>query len=117
MEITQLVWQSDNFFAWGNGIFAEGEFKPVDDIGIVKYKDKAYYLPARSRIYEREANLFTFEKNFSHMEGNVTMNEYMRKFTAVHGDNGKIAFCFYLACLFRDAVSYTHLTLPTKIAV
>lgn len=112
VEITQLGWQPDNFFAWGNGIFAEEEFKPVDDIGIVKYKNKAYYLPARSRIYEREANLFTFEKNFSHMEGNVTMSEYMRKFTAVHGDNGKIAFCFYLACLFRDVIVHRFRVFP-----
>ena len=103
-EIIQLGWQRDDFFSWGNGIFADGEFKPVDDIGIVKHKDKSYYLPAKSRIYEREANLFMFEKNFSHMEGNVTMNEYMRKFTVVHGDNGKIAFCFYVACLFRDII-------------
>lgn len=103
-EITQLGWQSDGFFAWGNGIFANEEFIPIDDIGVVRNKGKAYYLPARSRIFEREQNLFTFEKNFSHMEGNVTMNEYMRKFSAVHGDNGKIAFCFYLACLFRDVI-------------
>lgn len=111
-EITQLGWQPDGFFAWGNGIFSEGEFKPIDDIGIVKHKEKSYYLPAKSRIYERESNLFTFEKNFSHMEGNITMNEYMRKFTAVHGDNGKIAFCFYLACLYRDVIVQKYRVFP-----
>ncbi len=103
-EITQLGWHPDGFFAWGNGIFAGNEFLPVDEVGIVKYKDRAYYLPAKSRIYEHETNLFMFEKNFSHMEGNVTMSEYMKKFTVVHGDNGKIGFCFYLACLFRDII-------------
>ncbi len=111
-EITQLGWQPDSFFAWGNGIFADGEFKPIDDIGIVKHKNKSYYLPARSRIFERESNLFTFEKNFSHMEGNITMTEYMRKFTAVHGDNGKIAFCFLIACLFRDVIVHKFRVFP-----
>ncbi|PXZ44736.1 DNA primase [Sanguibacteroides justesenii] len=104
IEITQLGWQEQGFFAWGNGIFAGNEFKPVNDIGIVKHEGKSYYLPAFSRIYEKEKKLFTFERNFIHLEGNITLKEYMKKFVDVHGDNGKVAFCFYLACLFRDII-------------
>ncbi len=102
-EIKQLGWQKEGFFAWGNGIF-NGKFVKTDMYGIVNHNEQNYYIPANSKIYEKEENLFVFERNFIHIEGTITLKEYVKKFTQVFGNNGKIAFCFYLASLFRDVV-------------
>jgi len=100
-EIDQLGWQAEGFWAWGNGIF-NSEFISVNSYGIVKHDNCNYYIPAHSNIYENDHNLFQFERKFVHNEGKITLNEYLSKYIGVFGDNAKIAFCFYLASLFRD---------------
>jgi len=102
-EITQLGWQKEGFWAWGNGIF-NSEYTAVDSYGIVKHGKRSYYIPAFSQIYEKEENLYQWERKFIHMEGNITLKEYSRKFITVFGNNAKIALCFYFAALFRDVV-------------
>jgi len=102
-EITQLGWQKEGFWAWGNGIF-NGDFIPVDSYGIVKHNKRNYYIPAFSSIYNNEENLYQFERKFIHIEGNVTLKDYATKFVRVFGDNAKIALCFYFAAIFRDII-------------
>lgn len=102
-EIAQLGWQKEGFFAWGNGIF-NGDFVPVDSYGIVRHGKRSYYIPAFSSIYEKEENLYQFERKFIHMEGSVTLKEYAKKFIGVYGEQSKIALCFYFASVFRDII-------------
>jgi DNA primase len=102
-EVIQLGWQKEGFFAWSNGIFSN-EFKPVDDFGIIKYKNHNYYIPAHSHIYKNDEQLFAFERNFTFSEGEINLKDYTKKYVDVFSDNGKIALCFYFASLFRDIV-------------
>jgi DNA primase catalytic core len=102
-EITQMGWQKDGFFAWGNGIY-NGKFSEVDKYGIARHGENNYYIPAKSEIYTSEENLYEFERKFIHIEGNITLREYIKKFTKVFGDNGKIAICYFVASVFRDIV-------------
>lgn len=104
IEVNQMGWQKDDFFVWGNGIFNGEQFIKADKYGICSFKDKNYYLPSSSNIYEGEDNLYEFERKFINIEGNITLREYLKKFTTVFGDNGRIAFTFYLASLFRDII-------------
>lgn len=103
-EISQLGWQKDGFFAWGNGIF-NTEFVPVDSYGIVRHNKRSYYIPAFSSIYEKEDNLYKFERKFIHMQGNITLKEYVKKYVTVFGLNAKIGLCFYFASVFRDIIN------------
>ncbi|HKK69449.1 MAG TPA: hypothetical protein VJ946_14595, partial [Bacteroidales bacterium] len=102
-EITQLGWQKEGFFAWGNGIYND-EFVPVDSYGICRYAKKSYYIPAFSSIYQQEENLYQFERKFVHMEGNITLRKYAKKMVSVFGENAKVALSFYFASLFRDVI-------------
>jgi len=102
-EIIQMGWQKEGFWAWGNGMF-NGKYTPADDYGIIRHNDKNYYIPATSKIYEKDDNLYHFERRFIHMENNITLNEYSRKYIKVFGENAKIALCFYFAALFRDII-------------
>ena len=106
-EITQMGWQRQGFFAFGNGIFDGAKFIETDEFGIVRLKDKGnYYLPASSQIYRSDPKLFNFEKQFVHLNlSSVSIQEFTEQLFKVYGDNGRIGFCFYLATLFRDVVT------------
>ncbi|MFW5805944.1 MAG: DNA primase [Bacteroidales bacterium] len=104
VEITQLGWQKDGFFAWGNGVYADG-FKRVNEFGIVTHEDKNYYLPAFSKIYQHEQNLFINERRFVHSDdNNVTLQDYSQRLVSVYGPNAMMAIAFYTATLFRDII-------------
>ena len=107
MQIKQMGWQREGFYAFGNGIFYNGKFYTADEFGIVRLPDLGnYYLPSSSKIYKDDARLFTFEKQFVHLNySSVTMKEFTEQLFKVFGDNGRIGFAFYLATLFRDIVT------------
>nr|DAY94238.1 MAG TPA: DNA primase, catalytic core [Caudoviricetes sp.] len=104
-EITQLGWQRNGFYAFGNGIY-DGKWHPVDEYGIVRLeKEGNFYLPASSRIYANDDKLFQFERRFVHLNYNqVTLKDFSTKMIAVFGNNAKVGLCFLLATLFRDII-------------
>lgn len=108
-EITQMGWQRGGFFAFGNGIFDGEKFIETDEFGIVNIKGKGnFYLPSNSKIYRTDPKLFTFEKQFVHLNlSSVSITEFTEQLFKVYGDNGRVGFCFYLATLFRDVVTST----------
>ena len=104
-EVTQLGWQRDGFFSWGNGIFNGNEFIKSDKYGIVEHINRYYYIPSSSDIYTNDDTLFEFERSFIHNEGNISLYEYAHKYTAVFGDNGMVTLAFYFASLFMDIIA------------
>lgn len=104
VEIKQLGWQQDGFWAWSNGIFDGKDFIPVDDYGIVEFSGNNYYIPAFSKIYSEEKKLFMSERNFRHKPSAITLREISNKMIEVFGDNARISLCFYIATIFRDII-------------
>ncbi|MEN8883683.1 MAG: DNA primase [Flavobacteriaceae bacterium] len=103
-EVTQMGWQKEGFYCWGNGIFNGSEFVVADKYGIVTFKDRYFYIPSSSEIYTQDDTLFEFERNFIHNEGNITLYEYAQKYTEVFGENGIVTLAFYFASLFIDII-------------
>ena len=104
IEVTQLGWQRQGFFAFGNGAF-DTEWHAADEYGIVRLKAGNFYLPGCSTIYRDDVKLFQFERKFIHTTyNNVSFREYSEKLVQVFGDNAKVGICFLLASLFRDII-------------
>lgn len=112
--ITQLGWQRQGFYAFGNGIFHDGRFLKVDDFGIVRIKDKGnFYLPANSKIYRDDIKLFQFERRFIHIGySSVPLRQFTDQLFKVFGNNGRVGFLFLLATLFRDVVTRSTRSFP-----
>lgn len=109
VQITQLGWQRQGFYAFGNGIF-DTEWHPVDELGIVRLGEQGnYYLPAFSMVYKDDTQFYQFERNFVHLNyGTISLHDYSKKLINVFGDNAKVGLCFLLASLFKDViVGYT----------
>lgn len=104
-EITQLGWNDKGFFAFGNGIIYNGKWVQVDQFGIVRLDIGNFYLPAASKIFANERNLFQFERKFVHLGLNeISLRKFADKFVEVFGNNAKIGICFLLATLFKDII-------------
>lgn len=105
-EITQLGWQREEFFAFGNGVFDRGRWIEADQYGIIRLEEKGcFYLPSASILYAKEKGLFQFERKFVHNDtSEITLRQYSDLLVKVFGDNAKVGICFYLATLFKDIV-------------
>jgi DNA primase catalytic core len=114
VEITQLGWQQDGFFAFGNGVFFNGGWLKTDDYGIVRLGEIGnFYLPSSSQLYRNERKLFQFERRFVHATlSEITFRQYTDKMIEVFGNNAKVGICFLLATLFKDVVTATTKTFP-----
>lgn len=114
-EIKQLGWNKADFFVWGNGIYYSHGFLPVDDYGIVRLERQTdgrtmqenYYLPAMSKIYADERELFKFERRFicQSDHSSITLPRFCEMLAGVFGDNAKIGVCFLLGTLFKDIIT------------
>ena len=106
-RIRKLGWNgTKGFFAFGNGILVEGAFRNVDDLGIVRgVNGKAFYIPATSKIYLHNQEIFQFERLMVHENRNgVKLHDYVSRLMDVFGENASIAFCYLLSTLFRDII-------------
>lgn len=114
VQIVQLGWQRQGFFAYGNGVYFDGIFQKVDEYGIVRLPDKGnFYLPAHSKIYCEDIKLFQFERRFVHLDLSSTpLRQFTDQIFRVFGNNGKIGFAFFLATLFRDVVTSETRSFP-----
>lgn len=106
-RIRKLGWnESKEFFAFGNGIFQHGVFHEADEMGIIQDDSHhAYYIPATSKIYQDNAEIYQFERLMVHRKSNgVLLRSFVEKLTEVFGNNSRIAFGYLIATLFRDVV-------------
>ncbi|MBQ4441610.1 MAG: DNA primase [Bacteroidales bacterium] len=111
-EVTQLGWQKQGFFAWSNGITANGEFIPIGELGIVEHEGLYYYIPALSSFYKDEDTLFQFERKFIHRGGEISLFDFTDKLVNVYGENAIAGIGFYFATLFRDIFITTYRFFP-----
>ena len=106
-EIDQLGWQSQGFWAWSNGLFYNNVFYPIDEMGVVKLPDDmgSYYLPALSKFYKRDKDIFESERRFIFRpEGKTSLYDFSKIMTEVFGDNAIVLILFYINTLFRDVI-------------
>ena len=107
IEVKQLGWQRQGFYAFGNGGFYQGSFIKADGFGILSLPDgQNYYLPGASKIYKDDPQLLQFEKRFVHNEyASTPLRQVAEAMIRVFGDNAKVGLCFLIATLFRDVVT------------
>lgn len=106
-RVRKLGWDSINdFFAFGNGILTEGTFFQVDDMGIVRGSNgKAFYIPATSKMYRNNPEIYQFERLMVHENrSGVSMRVFAEKLISVFGENARIALCYLFATVFRDVI-------------
>ena len=106
-RVRKMGWDAVNgFFAFGNGVFNGDRFLSVDDLGIVETApNRSFYIPATSKMYENNPEIYQFERLFIHENrSGIKLYDFAVQLVRVFGDNAKIAFCYLLATLYRDVI-------------
>lgn len=106
-RVRKMGWDGVNgFFAFGNGVFNGDRFLAVDDLGIVETApSRSFYIPATSKMYENNPEIYQFERLFIHENrSGIKLYDFAMQLVRVFGDNAKIAFCYLLATLYRDVI-------------
>ena len=114
--VTQMGWNNAGFYAWGNGVWVDGSFRLADDYGIVATGDdkqtQYWFIPAAAKSGDSAA-AYERQRKFVHRSlQNIKFGDYMADFVAVHGENGIIGLCYWLASLFRDIVTGATRSFP-----
>jgi DNA primase catalytic core len=113
VEIKQLGWQKEGFYAFSNGALEDSEWHDTDKMGIVRLKVGKFYLPALSQLYNTSKELYVNERKFQLTRySNMSLNEYFTKICRVFGPNAKIALTFYMASLFADIIRQRGVKIP-----
>lgn len=107
LEITQLGWQKQGFFAWANGIY-DGKFVEINEYGMIEHKGITYWIPWLSSFHIPKGNSFIDQRNFVHKTiSEFTTSDFLTKFETVFGENGMISIAWYIATLFSDHIFNT----------
>jgi hypothetical protein len=106
-EINTLGQQEDGFFAFSNGILADGKFHEINNLGIVSLKGKNFFFPALSDIYRNNRMTYQFEREFIHTKRNVAFSSWAELFCKVYGENGRIGLMYCCMAMFSDIVFKT----------
>lgn len=109
--------QPEEFWAFSNAIIYEenGQMKVqyADKMGVMTYKDKNYYSPAFSEIYNSQrwdSDPYEQDRYFVYKEveadKRIDFKEWARQMDEVYKieDNGKWAVLFDILCCFRDLI-------------
>ncbi|DBA55694.1 TPA_asm: DNA primase [Porphyromonas phage phage022a_WW2931] len=114
MELEELGWNDNGFFAFSNGLYreidGEGQFTPVDEIGLVEHEGEGYFLPTFSRIrVERNADRDRQSKYFKYdpdKTAKISFSEWAELMNEVYkvNDNGKWATIFAIMSAFRSEI-------------
>lgn len=106
-RIVKLGWDGEQgLFAWGNGVWVDGSFRRVNELGIVSdVRDVNYYLPATSSMYAGNAEKFQFERLMVHSQGSgVSLHSFAERLIEVFGEQAQVALCYLLSTIFRDII-------------
>jgi hypothetical protein len=116
-EVESLGWQRDGFFLFANGAYAEEKFHPINKYGFVKFGDKRIYIEALSALSREAEDEWEDEKKFTYKEKKeVDLKKWAKLFCDVHKDNGRIAFAWFLAGLYRDFIYQQFKFFPLTFA-
>lgn len=102
-QLETLGWHEDGFFAFCNGVY-NSEFIPVDEHGMLNYKEKNYFIP-----FHPKTNRYSFlnEKKFYYRPSTVKFEEWCKHFSGAFGPAGQVMLVFGLATVYSDII-YKH---------
>lgn len=105
-ELKTLGWQREGFYAFANGYFYD-KFVPVDEHGIMEFKNQKFFSPAFSSIYKdvrEDDDEYENDRYFIYKNTSIDFSTWCKHIVKVYKDHGIIGISYVLAALFRDII-------------
>ena len=109
-ELKTLGWQPEDFFAYSNAVFYNGNLVQYDELGMIKIDDKHYMSMGNSKMRKDERQTDNpyendlFLKYVAPREG-IDFEKWASMFNVAYGDHGPFGIAFVLLTLFKDIVT------------
>jgi DNA primase catalytic core len=109
-ELNEFGQQHEGFYAFANAIFTEGRIEYMDDLGLVRHKDKMYYSPAFSKIYaglRSGTDKYENDRHFIYRETTgITFEKWASLVCEVYkyNNNGHWALLYAIMAAFRSII-------------
>ena len=95
----------NEFYAFSNGIYANGVFHKADKLGVVDMGKSHFFLPAFSEIHSDDELGYSFERLFKcKPQGMTSLRDFAAQIEKVYGNGGIVSFAWMLAAVFRDII-------------
>jgi len=95
-------------FFWSNvAADTQGNILEPDELGIIHYNDKAFYLETASPANKKNA-LLDEAKKFEYRATGMQLKEFTEKFFTAYGNNALLGLSYLAASLHRDII-FAHL--------
>lgn len=113
LEIKNLGWQKEGFWAWSNGIYTQDGFTKVDEYGLVEFDHQNYFIAAYSNIYLTDKSIYIEERKFKFKSrDDISLRQWSEQFILVFGKNAQLGICFWIASIFRDFILHIFRNFP-----
>ncbi|MCM1320263.1 MAG: CHC2 zinc finger domain-containing protein [Muribaculaceae bacterium] len=105
-KIVKIGWNEEhNLYAFGDGVYKEGLYYKVNELGVVKIKDESYFLPGFSSLYIDNPKIGDFDRKFKYQNNSgLTLRQYADSMLQVYGENGMICMAWAFTTIFRDII-------------
>lgn len=113
-ELKTLGWQREGFYAFANGIF-NGEWQPVNELGLTIHKKETYYSPSFSVIYSNvreDDDTYENDRYFIWQKSSIDFKKWASLFFSVYGDKSMFAIAFAISAIFRDTIYEKYKIFP-----
>ncbi len=115
-EIKTFGWQPEGFWAFADGAY-NGQWTPVDEMGIMRHEGKNYFSPAFSDVYSQlrlDDDVYENDRRFVYRAGNTTMKQWTTLMQKVYSqnNNGQYAIAYLTAALFRSEIYNLYKIFP-----
>jgi DNA primase len=102
-EVSRLG-QNKYGWAFANGIYANNQWLPTDESGMVKANDAWYYIPALANTKGADDEDLRNYRRFAHQPSAHKMASWSNQFIEVYKSNGMFGLAFYLSAVFSDII-------------
>ena len=114
-ELRTMGWQHEGFWAFSNGIYANNQWQPVDNLGVTEYNNVKYFSPAFSDIFKnvrQDDDEHKADRYFIYKPAAVKFKEWADTMNDVYLEKSKLAIAFLCASLFRDFIYEQYKIFP-----
>lgn len=113
-QLITLGWQREGFYAFANGIY-NGVWQPVNEFGITANKEKLFFSPAFSVVYNdvrEDDDEYANDRYFVYKQAPCTFGQWSLLMMQVYGNNAIIGMAFAIASIFRDIIYEKYKIFP-----
>ncbi len=106
-ELKTLGWQPEGFWSYSNMVWADGEIKHFDEMGVVEVKEQKFISLAVSKVQadiRAEEDIYENDRYLSFRQAAIDFKRWAELMAGAYYENGWMGIAWSMVTIFRDIV-------------